>query len=75
MRSLETTMTHPLLDHELAKLMPCGRAILMASEMNIHKLSLETNNRNVAAKLSVVELDKSAYEPLVKEMKSELHII
>lgn len=60
-------------DPELAELLACQRAINLAREVKVHKLGLESNNKEVVNKIPSAEKDMSLYDPLVEEIKGEYH--
>lgn len=56
-------------DPELVELKSCRWVVQLAMEMGLPKLVVETDSKKVVAKLIDPERDKSAYGPMMKEVK------
>ena len=59
-------------DAEGAELLACRRGLLLASEVQVQHIILETDSVEVAAKLNKEGQDRSVYGPLVDEIKTLL---
>jgi ribonuclease HI len=59
-------------DPEGAELLACRRAVLLAKEVGVRQLALETNCAGAVTKLKTVGLERSVHGPLVEEIKQLL---
>ena len=61
-----------VVDREVAQLQACCRAIVLAQELNVQKLILETDSKEAVRKLVEVNKDFSRTGHLVQEIKALL---
>jgi hypothetical protein len=59
-------------DAEGAELLACRRGLILAKELQVARVILETDSTGVRAKLLKGEMDRSSYGPLVEEVKALL---
>jgi hypothetical protein len=51
------------------------RGLMLAKELRLNRVQLETDSSGVAAKLNCEEKDRSVHDPLVEEIKKMLQSI
>jgi ribonuclease HI len=68
---LHHVFTH-IADAEGAELLACRQGLILAKDLQVSRVLLETDSTGVRAKLLKEEMNRSSYGPLVEELKELL---